>query len=91
MDAYRQGDRLFDVGLRRAGVRKDRIIRRQRLFQASRGHSRTVAAFGSTRASLRPAYADVLTKCSWQRIMPRLRAEPALNWLTQEMHAKYGL
>lgn len=48
-------------------------------------------AFAKTKAALKPEFAGVLTKCSWQGITARLRAEASLQWLTSELHAKYGL
>lgn len=49
------------------------------------------AAFRQTTDALRPEYASVLRRCTWQRIVAALRQESALGRLTDELGAKYGL
>lgn len=46
-------------------------------------------AYEQTRGALREK--KILRKCSWQRILRRLREDSDLKWLTDELSAKYGL
>jgi hypothetical protein len=46
-------------------------------------------AFDETRGALRSP--NLLRKCSWQQIIQYLKNEPHLQWLTEELHRKYGL
>jgi hypothetical protein len=48
-----------------------------------------LAAYQETQAALREA--GMLRKCSWQRIVGRMREKGILTWLTGELGEKYGL
>jgi hypothetical protein len=47
------------------------------------------ATYSETRAALRRP--EMLRKCSWQRIVQRMRQTKTLPWLTDELAFKYGL
>jgi hypothetical protein len=47
-------------------------------------------AYRETRAALRPEYAHVLRRCSWQAVVTGLHREAAMAWLADELRAKYG-
>ena len=56
---------------------------------AFRDGGKGLAAYRNTRAALiEPA---VLRKCSWQRLVSRLREQGILPWLTEQLKLKYGL
>jgi hypothetical protein len=48
-----------------------------------------LAAYRETQAALREA--GMLRKCSWQRIVGRMREQSILPWLTVALEEKYGL
>jgi hypothetical protein len=47
-------------------------------------------AYRETKGALRPEYAHVLRRCSWQTLVEELRREPQTAWLAAELNIKYG-
>jgi hypothetical protein len=47
-------------------------------------------AYRETKSALRPEYAHVLRRCSWQVLVGELRREPQMAWLAAELNTKYG-
>ena len=46
-------------------------------------------AYARLRAALKEP--SLIRRCSWQRVLERIRAEPELRWLAEAVNAKYGL
>jgi hypothetical protein len=48
------------------------------------------AAYRETKSALRPEYAQVLRRCSWQVLVGELRRDSQTAWLAAELKIKYG-
>ena len=47
-------------------------------------------AWKKMRAGLKKGKEDCLRKCTWQEIIFAMKKEPALSWLVEMLHEKYG-